>query len=309
MRAAAIDIGSNSTLALLAELERGELRTVHDTLTLNQLGSSVDASGEFSREVIALNVDLLNEIVRDFRREGAEAFVLCGTSAMRRARNAAELSSAAQQILGLNIEVLSGRDEAALTFAGAISGREIYPNERIGVIDLGGGSTEVIAGRGSVPAESTSIDFGAVSLTNAFVKSDPASAEEIGELRRMLKLRLPLLVGNLRGRQLPWTLVGGTVVTLAMLKKGLRFYDPLAVSGQFLSAEDIDKLITGFSGKRAAELQSLPGMPAGRGKYIRAGAILLSEFFAVLQIEEGMVSERGLRHGLWLAKFSEQGVR
>ncbi|MBI5060318.1 hypothetical protein HZB60_11130 [candidate division KSB1 bacterium] len=309
MRAAAIDIGSNTTLALLAEADGGELRTVRDTITLNQLGAAVDQAGEFPRDIIALNVDLLNEILRDFRRDGAEAFAICGTAALRRARNAAEFNSAVQQILGLHVEVLSGRDEAALTFAGAISGREIFPNERIGVIDLGGGSTEVILGRGTVPVESTSIDFGAVSLSGSFVRSDPASPGELAELRQTLHLRLPLLVGNLRGRELPWTLVGGTAVTLAMLKRGLRVYDPLAVSGIFLSGTDMDALITGFGGKSAAELQSLPGMPPGRGKYILAGAILLRELFTILQIEEGMVSERGLRHGLWLAKFSEQGVR
>lgn len=310
MIAAAIDVGSNTTLALLAELQDGELVVHKDQLTHNRLGDSLRDANRFPQEIIALNVDLLNEIVRDFRRAGAEAFAICGTAAMRRATNRAEFVQAVQDILQLQIELLSGRDEAALTYAGAISSREIFPSEAIGVIDIGGGSTEVIEGRGAEPVQSTSMDIGAVYLTNEFFQSDPPTAEEVSALREHLREQLPGLIGGMAARKsLPWTLVGGTPVSLAILKRGLKKYDPTLVGGTFLSREDLQSAVDRFGGRSSLELQSLPGMPSGRGRFIHAGTVLLEEIYDVVRTAEAMVSERGLRHGLWLARFSQQDVR
>jgi exopolyphosphatase/pppGpp-phosphohydrolase len=108
---------------------------------------------------------------------------------------------------------------------------------------------------------------------------------------------------NLRGNHMPWMLVGGTPVTLAMLQRGLWRYDPHAVGGSLLTVDDVERLATAFSGKHSDELQNLPGMPPTRGRYIFAGTLLLAELMAALNIQEGIVSDRGLRHGFWLAKF------
>jgi exopolyphosphatase/guanosine-5'-triphosphate,3'-diphosphate pyrophosphatase len=105
----------------------------------------------------------------------------------------------------------------------------------------------------------------------------------------------------------PWMLVGGTAVTLAMLKQKLYRYDPLKVGGTTLSLSDLQKLSDSFFGKHPDELQALPGMPLNRGHYILAGTLLMIELFSALQITEGTVTERGLRHGLWLTKFWERG--
>ena len=106
---------------------------------------------------------------------------------------------------------------------------------------------------------------------------------------------------------MPWIFVGGTAVTLAILKAGLRRYEPAAIGGSFLNMGDIEQMIASFSGKSFLELQCLPGMPTGRGRSILAGSILLHELFTALDINEGTVSERGLRHGLWLANFGKRG--
>jgi len=306
MIAAAIDIGTNTTLALLAESDGMGLRPIRDELTVNRLGEALREGPVLSGEIIALNVDLLAEIARDFRRAGATEFVVVGTSALRRAENRSEFAGAVHDIVGLTVEVIGGRDEAALTYLGAISNREIYPGERVCVMDLGGGSTEIIEGRGNLPGQGYSIDVGSSYLTNEFFAEDPPPASAIANLRDSLRKRLPPLVNKLRGAKMPWILVGGTVVTLAILKAGLRRYDPQAIGGSFMQRSDIQKLIEGFTGRPSLELQNLPGMPAGRGRTILAGAILLDEMFDALDMEEGVVSERGLRHGLWLAKFGDR---
>ena len=114
MIAATIDIGTNTTLALLAKDNGSDLTILKDQQTPNRLGESLHKSGELSPQAIALNVDLLGEIMRDFRRYGAEDFALCGTSALRRARNREEFITAVHDIFDLKVEVLSGTDEAAL---------------------------------------------------------------------------------------------------------------------------------------------------------------------------------------------------
>jgi exopolyphosphatase/guanosine-5'-triphosphate,3'-diphosphate pyrophosphatase len=303
MIAGAIDIGTNTTLALLAEGNGRDLKVIHDQITVNHLGDALREGPVFSQDVIALNVDLLAEIVRDYRRMGAENFVIGGTAAMRRATNRSDFQQAVLGVIGLPLEVINGRDEAALTYLGAISNREIYPGEHVCVMDLGGGSTEIVEGYGYQPGQSYSIDVGSSYLTNEYFADDPPGEVETDTMVSELRGRLPQLVVPLRGTKAPWILVGGTAVTLAMLKGGHRVYDPARVGGATLTVEDVDRLIARFRGRHNEELQTLPGMPVGRGRLILAGAILLREMFWALEIEEGTVSERGLRHGLWLAKF------
>jgi exopolyphosphatase / guanosine-5'-triphosphate,3'-diphosphate pyrophosphatase len=303
MIAATIDIGTNTTLALLAASGEPGLTPLKDLLTVNRLGEAMQRGDVLPPEIIALNVDLLAELVRDFRRDGAEDVAVCGTSALRRAQNRDEFIQAAQQVAGVHVEVIGGRDEAALTYLGAVSGREIFPNERVCVMDLGGGSTEIVEGRGMAPGQGYSVDVGSSFLTNEFFPDDPPGDLEMEKMRRHLRTRLPQLVASLRGAPVPWILVGGTVVTLAILKAKLKRYDPQAVGGSLLNREDIARLIGVFAGRHSDELQNIPGMPQGRGRTILAGSILLEEMFAALEITEGAVSERGLRHGLWLAKF------
>jgi len=307
MIAATIDIGTNTTLALLAESNGHDLKILKDQQTPNQLGESLRNSSELSPQAIALNIDLLGEIMRDFRRYGADEFAVCGTSALRMARNRNEFVTAVHDIFGLQVDILSGTDEASLTFAGAVSGREIYPHEKIGVIDLGGGSTEIIQGQGLAPGQSCSLDMGAVYLTNEYFAEEIPSASTIERLRLGTREQLAGLIDSMRGSGYPWVIVGGTAVTLSMLKQGMKRFEAEMISGSQLSVKDLKLLCNSFIGKHPDELQTLPGMPLSRGKYILAGTLLMIELFDALHIEQAEVSERGLRHGLWLAKFSTRG--
>ncbi|MBK6911059.1 MAG: hypothetical protein IPH10_09065 [bacterium] len=309
IRAGSIDIGTNTTLALLAEGSGDTLRTIKDSLTPNHLGESLREDGTLPTDVIAVNVDLLHELLRDFRAQGAVDVVAGATAVMRTAKNREEFQRAVKEITGLDLLVLSGTQEAALTYAGAVSALELLPHERVNVIDVGGGSTEVISGQGNVPGQSVSLEAGAVTLTRRNFTPDEAPApEEITRLRHEVRR----LQGNLFSPEsltgIPWIIVGGTPVTLAMLKLGITRYQPDKVSGAELTAEDLDMLISRFAGRHPDELQALPAMPPGRGKYILAGTLLLRELYDVLHIHTANVSERGLRHGLWLAHFGRQEV-
>lgn len=309
IRAAAIDIGTNTTLALLAEGDGESLRTIKDSLTPNHLGEALRDDGTLPPDAIALNVDLLNELVREFKSKGASDIVACSTAVMRTAHNREEFQEAVRDIVGIELKILSGSQEATLTYTGAVSALELLPHERVNVIDLGGGSTEVISGKGNVPGQSVSLEVGAVNLTKRyFTMGEPALPEEITRMRHEVRK----IQGNLFSPELhegvPWILVGGTPVTLAMIKQNLSRYQPEKISGVELTLEDIDVMIGRFAGRHPDELQAIPAMPPGRGKFILAGTLLLRELFDVLQIQSGKVSERGLRHGLWLAHFGRQEV-
>ena len=176
------------------------------------------------------------------------------------------------------------------------------------MIDLGGGSTEVIEGQGMTSAMSCSLDMGAVYLTNEYFHDEIPPAVAIEQLRLDVRDRLMKLLATLHDGEYPWILVGGTAVTLAMLKLGMRRFDADKIRGSRLTLEDIKLLCSSFVGKHTNELQTLPGMPLGRGKYILAGTLLMIELFNALEIDQAEVSERGLRHGLWLTKFAQRGA-
>ncbi|MBK6767353.1 MAG: hypothetical protein IPG71_13970 [bacterium] len=310
IRAGAIDIGTNTTLALLAEGDGDSLRTLKDSLTQNRLGESLREDGTLPADIIALNVDLLHELVLEFRRLGAQEVVACATAVMRTAKNREEFQRAVRDVVGIDLRILSGSQEATLTYSGATSALELLPNEFVNVIDLGGGSTEVICGQGSRTLQSFSLEAGAVRLTMRFLSvTDVPTPEQITRLRADVRA----VQGNLFAPDalrpgVPWILVGGTPVTLAILKLGLKRYAPDKVAGTPLTVTDLDTMIGRFAGRHPEELQALPGMPPGRGKFILAGSLLLREMFEALQIQSADVSERGLRHGLWLAHFGRQEV-
>ncbi|MCC6476935.1 hypothetical protein IT157_07750 [bacterium] len=309
IRAGAIDIGTNTTLALLADGDGDTLRTVKDSMTPNRLGELMQGDGTLPADAIALNVDLLHELAREFRRQGARDIALCGTAVLRMARNREEFQRAVREIAGLELQILSGTQEAAMTFHGAVSAMELLPHERINVMDLGGGSTEIIFGQGNRPGQSISLDAGAVYLTKRYFSLEEAATPgQIEKLRHEVRETLQNLLVNLENAVAPWVLVGGTVVTLAMLKMNHTRYQPEKVSGIELSPEDVDMQIARFAGRHPDELQALPAMPQGRGRYILAGTLLLRELFDILDISGATVSERGLRHGLWLHHFGRQEV-
>lgn len=310
IRAGAIDIGTNTTLALLAEGDGDSLITLKDSLTQNRLGESLREDGTLPAEIVALNVDLLHELVLEFRRLGAKDVVACATAVLRTAKNREEFQEAVRDVVGINLRILSGSQEAALTYAGATSALDLLPNEYVNVIDLGGGSTEVICGKGSQTLQSFSLEAGAVRLTMRYLSTtEVPTPEQIDRMRREIRaVQGNLFTPEATRTEAPWVLVGGTPVTLAILKLGLPRYQPEKVAGTTLTIEELDTMIGRFAGRHPEELQALPGMPLGRGRFILAGTLLLREMFDALQIRSAEVSERGLRHGLWLAHFGRQEV-
>ena len=304
-RVAAIDCGTNSIRLLIADVVGARLHEVHREMRIVRLGQGVDATGQFSREALARTRSALADYTRLLARYEVSTVRMVATSATRDAANRAEFFAMTAEVLaavpGAVAEVITGEEEAALSFHGAVA--ELDPAEApFVVVDLGGGSTEVVLGSTEVEA-SFSADIGCVRLTERCLHSDPPTAAEIAAARDVVREQLSEVLKVVpvdRGRT--WVGVAGTMTTLAALAQQMTTYDPAAIH---LSRVRIDELLAVCEHLIAmprAQRAELGPMHAGRVDVIGAGAIVIEELADVLRrragIGELVVSEHDILDGI-----------
>ena len=293
-RVAVVDLGTNSTRLLVADRENGRLREVDRRLEITRLGQAVDAGGLLvpdAVERVAACVERYHEAARAL---GAERLLAFATSATRDARNRDELLKRVEQI-GFPTRLLSGAEEAELTFRGVATGQRIDAPTL--VIDLGGGSTELTLGTLDHIDFTTSLDIGCVRLTERFFAHDPPEASEIAALEAA--------VHRLFAEQVPVSLrparaigVAGTVTTLATLDLGLGREDPTLVHGHPLSPEWIRSEALVLARSPVEELRRRPGILPERAPVIAAGALALATLIEAIAVSVLEVSERDILHGV-----------
>lgn len=305
MRVATIDIGTNSVLLLVAERRDGAVVPVIERATITRLGRGVDKTRAFDPSAVEATLACLGEYAEEIRRAGAARVDVVGTSAMRDARGGEDFRERAAALLGVPPRVISGDEEAALTFAGALSGLEIEGPAL--VFDLGGGSTELIRGvvraGSAVLASALSVDVGSVRLTERCLLSDPPLAEEIAAVRRTTRALLDAALVTLGAPEPATQLVGvaGTVTTLAAYALGVAPYDPTRIHGARISAEIIARSARDLAALTLAERRAIPTIEPKRADVIVAGAVITEEIVAWSQsFTRGdlLVSDRGVRWGL-----------
>jgi exopolyphosphatase/guanosine-5'-triphosphate,3'-diphosphate pyrophosphatase len=287
-RFATIDVGSNSVLLHLAERQAdGSLVALDDRAELTRLADGLDRSGRFADEAMDRTVQTLAEFVQLARQRGAAQIVAVGTAALRTAANATVLLERVQRGLGLAIEVISGEEEARLSFVAVQASLPL--ERRVVVCDIGGGSTELIFGSASEIDSRTSLPLGALTLTERFLPSDPVPAEELRRLRAAAEGALAAVsVSSGAGAQLVG--MGGAVTTLAAVELGLEPYDPERVHGLYL-------------GLTVAQRRALAGLHPRRADTILAGAAIARAVMAWLGLDRITVCDRGIRHGLLVDRF------
>lgn len=218
-----------------------------------------------------------------------------GTEALRRAPNGADFLGPAAEILGVPVEVIDGQREAALTFRAVV---ESFPEAHRGdlvVVDIGGGSTEIIVARDGRPTSARSLPLGSVRLTEQHVHHDPVTAEELAGLRRAVAAGLagiPFPAGALVVG------VAGTVTSLAAMAESMATYDPARVHGYRLSRQGLDGQIARLAATRQAERERIVGLDPRRADVILAGAVILEGIAMAAGTTEVRVSDRGIRWGL-----------
>ena len=299
-RFAAIDIGTNTILLLIAELESdGSFQVLEDRAEITRLGAGVDRARQIGPEGERRSLEVLKSYLETCRSLGVDEIAAVGTSALRDARNAGVFKSRLKRKLGLDLRVLSGEEEAAYSYQAVQKGLALGEKEVL-VVDVGGGSTELIWGKGGALHRSISLDLGAVRLTERFLLSDPVREEECVRLTTAIDRELqPLLVDwGVGGGFHAIVGIAGTFTTLAAIAKGLRRYSHSEIHGSCLSRAEVARQVQLFKGKTIAERKEIPGLEAKRADVILAGALLIERVMALFRVDQVTVSDQGIRYGL-----------
>ena len=274
MRVAAVDLGSNSTRLLVADVAHEQIDEVVRRLKITRLGEGVDER----KRLLPVPIARVRNVLTDFRREaeslGAERTLAIATSAVRDAENGEAFLGEVEWSYGFQTRLLSGHDEAQLTFKGASLGRALAEDTL--VLDIGGGSTELVVGGTAALRFHDSLDLGGVRLTERFLHSDPPAAEELAAcasaVRALLAGRVP---DEIRSR----TAIGvaGTITSIAALDLGLEEYDPEKVHGHRVSREGVAAQLERLASVPLAERREIPALDPDRAPVIVAGTVILSE--------------------------------
>ena len=303
MRAAAIDIGTNSTRLLVAELDRpdGDLVTLDRRMTITRLGQGVDASRALAPEAITRTVDALRTYRRAIDAIGdVGAIRATATSAARDATNREEFFAAASHALGgVTPELLPGSEEARLSFLGATAGLDAVAPGPYLVVDIGGGSTEFVVGT-DAPEGLLSVDIGCVRLTETWLRSDPPTAEELSQAVHVVREHLADVLREVPAVTTAKTLVGlaGTVSTFAMVEQGLAQYDRDKVHHFRLTKDAAEDVFRTLATEAAADRRHNPGLEPGRVDVIVGGAVILVSVLRTFGFDEMLTSEADILDGL-----------
>jgi exopolyphosphatase/guanosine-5'-triphosphate,3'-diphosphate pyrophosphatase len=302
-RVAVADIGTNSTRLLIAELAGGRVaRTLARHTTVTRLGAGVDREGRLSAEAIDRVFATLARYRADIDRHSVDRALAVMTSAVRDAANGGEFAAAVRERFGLEPHVLSGEQEARLTYLGALSGRPTDEQRRTLVVDIGGGSTELVLGRGREVGFHVSVQAGVVRQSERHIRSDPPAAAELeelaGEVRALLANAVPERERS--GVELAIA-VAGTATSLAAIAQRLEPYDPDRVEGYTLTAPERERILASLARMTRAEREQVPGLHPARAPTIVPGVVILGEVMRLFGLEAVEVSEHDILHGAALA--------
>jgi exopolyphosphatase / guanosine-5'-triphosphate,3'-diphosphate pyrophosphatase len=303
-RVAVVDIGTNSTRLLVADAGDGALQELQRESIVTRLGEGVDATGTLGDEPQARVFAALDRYAEAIERHSAELRRAVMTSAVRDAANGAEFAAAVRDRYGLDGRTLSGDEEARLTFLGATTGRE-HGGAPLLVIDIGGGSTELVVGaRGTVEFH-VSTQTGVVRHTERHLHGDPPAADELQALaadaRRSIEAAVPEAV---RARAGAAVAVAGTATSCAAIDLALDPYDPARVEGHELGRERLEAMLARLAALPLAERRDVTGLDPARAPTIVAGVVILLEALGAFGLDLVEVSERDILWGVALESTS-----
>jgi exopolyphosphatase/guanosine-5'-triphosphate,3'-diphosphate pyrophosphatase len=282
MRVGVVDLGTNSTRLLVADVDDGRVEEIERRTDITRLGEGVDKR----RKLLPLPIARVRNVLADYRqeldRQGAERVLAIGTSAIRDADNGEAFLGEVEWSYGFTTRLLTGDEEATLTSNGVANGQPL--DEGTLVLDIGGGSTELITTRSRI-----SLDIGSVRLTERFLAGDPPTREELDACAAAVREALPdLEPQNCIG-------VAGTITTLAALELG--GYDAERIHNRHLSRDEVEAQLERLAALPLAERRRLPGLEPERAPVIVAGAVIVDEVLRRYELAGLKVSERDLLHG------------
>jgi exopolyphosphatase/guanosine-5'-triphosphate,3'-diphosphate pyrophosphatase len=293
VRVAAVDLGTNSTRLLVADVEDGRSTQVVRRLTITRLGQEVDRRRALHPDAIARVTACLDVYRDELEQLGALRTLAIATSALRDAADARDFLRRVESDYGFSTRLLGGAEEAALAFRGVSSERRVDDGTLL--VDIGGGSTELVLGGAGGVSFSTSLQLGCVRLTERYLHSDPPTEAELAACAEHVRAQLPALE--------PAAAIGvaGTVTTIAALDLDLVDYDPDRVHGHLISRAAVERELARLAAMTHAARAAIPTIEPGRASVIVAGAVILDEVLRRYGLDTVEASERDILDGAALA--------
>ena len=302
LRYAVIDVGTNSVKFNISERrDDGTWRTLVDRAEITRLGEGLDKTGEISSDAMERTVTAIAAMAAEAKANGVAAIAAVGTMGMRTARNSQQFIDAVEQRCGIRIEIIPGEEEGRLAYLAVKSGLGLVEGS-LAVFDTGGGSTQFTFGRGSVVAERFSLNVGAVRYTEQFSLGGVVSTEQLSAALAAIAADLSRLDNELS----PDVLVGmgGAITNIAAVKHQLAQYNPTIIQGSVLERAEIERQIELYRTKSLDDRRTIVGLQPKRADVILAGACIVKTVMDKLKKDTLSVSDRGLRHGLLIDRFS-----
>jgi len=293
-RKAIIDIGSNSIKFFVGELAADRtITTVLDTNDIARLGEGLEQTGALRPEAMDRNARAVAGFAAQAVGLGADTVVSVGTMALRRASNSGEFLQKVRDLCGLEVRILSGEEEARLSYLAVLSALPVADGEIV-VFDTGGGSTEFVFGHGARMDRRFSVDLGSVRISEQYLTGDPPLS--VTEAERQIDRELAQ--AGVEGRPSQLIGMGGTVTSMGAVKHRMETYDPQVIQGSILTRADIAEQIERYRTSTVEERRAVIGLQPKRAEVILAGACILDVILQRLGAEYLTISDRGLRHGL-----------
>lgn len=297
MKLAALDVGTNTVLMLVVETTAdGSLRKLAEMSRITRLGRGVDAKGGLDPVAAAKTLDAIAEFANQARALGAAKILTAATAALRDASDGADFIARVKARTSLDLDIISGKTEAHLAYLSSIKGLKLDLTSKLLIVDIGGGSTELIRAQPGGEVEGVSLQIGSVRLTERIVHSDPPHAREAADLR----IAIDQALASLRWNFTPDTMVGiaGTVTTVCAVALGLTEYDAARVHGYQLAHSEVLRVLGQLCSVSLEARKQLPGVEPGRADVIFAGAAILERVMAHFKLDRVIVSDQGVRWGL-----------
>lgn len=293
---AVIDIGTNSTRLMVADVDGNSVTELVRHSEVTRLGRGVDYTQLLSDEAIEVVCQTVAGYVETIRELETESTLVIATSAVRDASNGSAFVAELRERFALDCRVLDGDEEARLTYMGAISSRS--GEEKLLVVDIGGGSTEMVVGKGQEPTFHTSLQAGVVRHTERQLPSDPPSATELENLAGDIKSLISEALEDLDSKHVDRAIgVAGTPSSLAAVDLELVPYDSQAVEGHVLELTKVQKLLSMLSSMPLEERKKVPGLHPARARAIVAGGVILIEVMRAFDLDRIEVSEHDILYG------------
>jgi exopolyphosphatase/guanosine-5'-triphosphate,3'-diphosphate pyrophosphatase len=306
MRLAALDVGTNTVLMLVAEPQAdGSVRRVLDLQRITRLGQGVDSNHRLDPQAALRTLDAIAEFAEQARAAGAERILAAGTATLRDAADGESFIRRVRERASVELEIISGEAEAWLSYLAVTHGLRLDPARRVLIIDIGGGSTEFIRAEPGAKLQTASLQIGSVRLTERIVRSDPPTTHEAADLRLAIDAELQGLGWELKPEELVG--IAGTVTTVCAVALEMETYDADRVHGYRLSRAEVERVLKLFGSMPLAERRKLKGLEPARADVIFAGAAILERVMSKCGVDHVVVSDQGVRWGLIWRELAVQG--